>query len=46
MYYRADQDEYLAMKVAENLEREEERQRRKRELRDEEIARRIQVRKT
>jgi hypothetical protein len=33
----------LAMKVAENLEREEERQRRKRELRDEEIARRIQV---
>ncbi|XP_008478679.1 coiled-coil domain-containing protein 50 [Diaphorina citri] len=39
---QAEQDEYLAMKVAENLEREEERQRRKRELRDEEIARRIQ----
>lgn len=42
LQHQADQDEYLAMKVAENLEREEERQRRKRELRDEEIARRIQ----
>lgn len=39
---QAEQDEYLAMKVAENLEKEEERQRRRRELRDEEIARRIQ----
>ncbi|KAL1455714.1 hypothetical protein WDU94_009787 [Cyamophila willieti] len=41
---QAEQDEYLAMKVAENLEREEERQRRRREMRDEEMARRLQGR--
>uniref|UniRef100_A0A8D9EWG8 Coiled-coil domain-containing protein 50 n=1 Tax=Cacopsylla melanoneura TaxID=428564 RepID=A0A8D9EWG8_9HEMI len=44
LQHQAEQDEYLAMKVAENLEREEERQRRRREMRDEEIARRLQGR--